>query len=321
MTRSKAILSLAAIVILVTTASGFQNGWPPPVARVSNETPVRSPADELKTIVMPPGYHLELVASEPLVQDPVVIDWDGDGRLWVVEMVGYMNDITAKNEHEPLGRVVVLQDTNGDGKMDKRTVFADGLILPRALKVLDNGVLVGEPPNLWFMPDANHDLKADRKELVTDAYGRLDANVEHNANTLLWALDNWIYTSEVDTFLRFRNGKFEVRKTLARGQWGAAQDDGGRVYRNTNESALHVDLVPTFYYARNAALTRTRGSDEFLGKAPDDLNEVWPAHATPGVNRGYQNGILRATDAYCAVQLLSAANDNPLVGCLLGRGV
>ena len=132
---------------------------------------------------MPPGYHLELVASEPMVQDPVVIDWDADGRMWVVEMLGYMNDIQATGEHNPLGRVVVLEDTNGDGRMDKRTVFADGLVLPRALKVLDHGVLVGEPPNLWLMKDTNGDLKADTKELVTNAYGRLDANVEHNANS------------------------------------------------------------------------------------------------------------------------------------------
>src|SRR5439155_9972301 len=114
--------------------------------------------------------------------------------------------------------------------------------------------------------DADHDLKADGKELVTSTFGRLDANVEHNANSLLWGLDNWIYTSEVDTFLRFRNGGFDVRRTLARGQWGASQDDGGRVFRNSNESALHVDLIPTYYYNRNPALVRTRGSDEFLGR-------------------------------------------------------
>ena len=94
--------------------------------------------------------------------------------------------------------------------MDKRTVFADGLVLPRALKVLDHGVLVGEPPHLWFMHDTNGDLKADTKELVTDATASCDSNVEHNANRLLWALDNWMHTSEVDTFLRCKNGKFEV---------------------------------------------------------------------------------------------------------------
>ena len=295
MTSSRLFAALVFTSGLVGTASAVQVGgpWPPPLQRVSDESPVRSPADELKSLVMPPGYHLELVASEPLVQDPVVIDWDNEGRLWVVEMTGYMNDIQASHEHDPTGRIVVLQDTNGDGRMDTRTVFADKLVLPRALKVLDHGVLVGEPPNLWFMPDTNRDLKADTKELVTDTYGRLESNVEHNANTLFWALDNWIYTSEVDTFLRFKNGKFDVRPTLARGQWGASQDDAGFVFRNSNESALHVDLVPSYYFNRNPALTRTRGSDEFLGREADDLNQVWPLRPTRGVNRGYQAGILR----------------------------
>ena len=109
----------------------------------------------------------------------------------------------------------MLEDTNNDGKMDKRTVFADGLVLARALKVLDRGVLVGEPPNLWLMQDTNGDLKADTKELVSDQFGRRQANVEHNANGLMWALDNWIYTSEVDMFLRLKDGQFEVQKTLA----------------------------------------------------------------------------------------------------------
>jgi len=281
-TRPAAVSGLGLVAGAVATVAAFQT-----------PAPVLSPRDQLKTMTLPAGYHVELVASEPMVQDPVAIDWDGEGRLWVVEMTGYMNDIQAANEHEPNGRIVVLQDTNGDGRMDKRTVFADGLVLPRAVKVLDTGVLVGEPPNLWFFRDANHDLKPEGKTLVTDTFGKRDGNVEHNANSLLWALDNWIHTSEVDTFLRMKNGTFEVRKTLARGQWGASQDDAGRVFRNSNESALQADLVPSFYYSRNPALVRTRGSDEFLGRPPDDLNAVWPAHPTRGVNRGYQSGILR----------------------------
>ena len=258
-----------------------------------SEAPVRSPADALKTMTLPAGYRLELVASEPLIQDPVVIDWDGDGRLWAIEMPGYMPDIRASGERNPTGRVVILQDSNRDGRMDKRTVFADGLVLPRALKVLDKAVLVAEPPNLWLMQDTNGDGKADTRESVSGTFGRREANVEHNANSLLWALDNWIHTSEADTFLRYKNGKFEVRRTIARGQWGASQDDAGRIFRNSNESALHVDLVPTPYYTRSGALTRTRGSYEFLGAPNHDLNEVWPARPTPGVNRGYQAGILR----------------------------
>ena len=137
---------------------------------------------------MPPGYHVELVASEPLIQEPVAIDWDPQGRLWAVEMPGYMSDITGRNEHDPIGRVVVLEDTDGDGRMDKRTVFADGLVLARALKVLDRGVLVGEPPNVWLMRDTNGDLRMDTKELVTDQFGRREGDPQNNANGFYWAL-------------------------------------------------------------------------------------------------------------------------------------
>ena len=87
-------------------------------------------------------------------------------------MPGFMANITGSNERDPIGRVVVLEDTNGDGRMDKRTVFADGLVLARSMKVLDRGVLVAEPPNVWLMRDTDGDLRMDTKELVTNQYGR-----------------------------------------------------------------------------------------------------------------------------------------------------
>jgi mono/diheme cytochrome c family protein len=242
----------------------------------------------------PPGYSVELVASEPLVHDPVAIDWDPDGRLWVVEMSGYMRNISGTNARDPVGRVVVLQDENGDGRMDKRTVFAEGLVLARAVKVLDRGVLVGEPPNAWLMRDTNGDLRMDTKELVTNQYGRLEADPQNNANEFHWALDNWMHVAAQDITMRLKNGTFEVRRTLRRGQWGATEDDAGRVYRNTNESALHVDLVPAAYFARNPNLLRTRGLYERLADDNPELNVVWPVRPTPATNRAYQFGILRA---------------------------
>ena len=265
-----------------------------------------SPADEAKTFFLPPGYHAELVASEPLVVDPIAIDWDADGRMWVIEQLAYMPEInpSLEREHEPICRIVVLEDTNGDGRMDKRTVFADGLVLPRALKVLDHGVLVGEPPNLWLMRDTNGDGKADKKELVTNTYGRRDANVEHNDNSLTWGMDNWLHTSESTVALRLKGGTFETQKTLSRGQWGNSQDDAGHIYRNSNEQVLFVDLVPTKYYARNANLVRARGSYESLQGENFENNTVWPVRPTRGVNRGYQAGILRedgSLAAYTAV--------------------
>src|SRR3954454_3094576 len=293
MTLTRTRIAPLLITASAVSAYGFQNTqpWPPGLQPVSDESPVLSPEAEMKTFFMAPGYHLELVASEPMIEEPILIDWDPDGRLWVVEQRGYMQDLTATNERAPIGRVSVLEDTDGDGKMDKKTVFMDGLVQPRALKVLDHGVLIGEPPNLWLAKDTDGDLRADTKELVVNTYGTDLANVEHNANSLTWALDNWMYTSEHNGYLRLKDGKFDYQPTLARGQWGATQDDAGRIYRNTNEAALFVDLLPARYFTRNPNLLRTRGLYESLQN--DEVNTVWPVRPTRGVNRGYQDGILR----------------------------
>jgi len=286
----------AAVVLAAYSRQDPRSGgqWPPPPQNISSESPPLSPAEALKTFYLPPGYSVELVASEPLVHDPVAIDWDPEGRLWVVEMSGYMRNVSGTNERDPVGRIVVLQDEDGDGRMDKRTVFAEGLVLARAVKVLDRGVLVGEPPHAWLMRDTDGDLRMDTKELVTNQYGRLEADPQNNANEFHWGLDNWMHVAASEIALRLKNGAFEVRRSLRRGQWGVAEDDAGRMYRNTNESALHVDVVPTAYFARNPNLLRTRGSYERLADDNPDLNLVWPVRPTPATNRAYQYGILRA---------------------------
>jgi mono/diheme cytochrome c family protein/glucose/arabinose dehydrogenase len=288
------LLTVAAVTVHGDQRSPADRPWPPDVQRVSEESPPLSPDQALKTFYMPPGYHLELVASEPLVEEPIAIDWDVDGRLWVVEMPGYMRDVAASGERDPIGRIVVLEDTDRDGRMDKRTVFADGLVLARSVKVLAHGVLVSEPPNLWLMHDTDGDFRVDTKELVFDRFGPRDGDPQNNANGFDWGLDNRLYTAGVTTVdLRLKHGLFEVRDTLQRGEWGVTHDDAGRTYRNTNESALHVDLVPTAYYARNPDLLRTRGSYERLATDENGLNVVWPVRPNRGTNRAYQAGIDR----------------------------
>ena len=294
------LILLCASSFVVLDAFQTRTAWPPPVRKTPEKAPALSAEEEQKTFVLPPGYRAELVAKEPLVIDPIAIDFDADGRLWVLEMPGFMSEPGALNSREPINTVAVLQDRDGDGVMDTRTVFADKLVLPRALKVLDRGVLVGEPPNLWLMQDTDGDFKADTKELVNGTYGRGEAGIEHNANSLYWALDNVIYTSEHDWHLRLRKGAFEIIPTLSRGQWGATQDDAGRVYRNVNDAPLFVDFVPARYYARNPNLVRTRGLyDPLISR---EASTIWPIRQTRGVNRGYRDQFFRPDGSSVTIQ-------------------
>jgi mono/diheme cytochrome c family protein/glucose/arabinose dehydrogenase len=292
--RNLAVAAGVAVVAVVTfgVVHGSQGqAWPPAVVAEDPGAPALTAEESMKTIAVPPGYRVELVAKEPMVIDPILAEFDADGRMWVVEMPGFAMDMAMSDSREPICRVVVLEDTNDDGTMDTRTVFADGLVLPRAIKPVDGGVLVGEPPMLWLMRDTNGDLKMDTKEAVADTYGRREANPEHNANSLIWGLDNWIYTSEHDWHLRFKAGKYEVVPTLNRGQWGGAIDDAGRVYRNVNSAPLFTDFTLARYFARNPNVARTRGLYEPVISIDDAV--VWPIRPTKGVNRGYREQFFR----------------------------
>jgi glucose/arabinose dehydrogenase len=253
----------AAPASVAGTAKTPGNIWLP-AKKAGPTSPALTPDEELKTFSMPPGYHAQLVAAEPLIESPIIIDFDPDGRMWVLELQAFLPDTSGRDTQDPICDVAVLEDVDGNGTMDKRTVFADRLVLPRALKVLDQGVLIGEPPNLWLMKDTNGDLKADTKEVVYKNYGRFIGGVEHNANGLLWAMDNVLYTSEWNENLRLKDGKFEVLPSLSRGQWQSSQDDAGRVYRNVNDAPLFIDYTPARYFIRNPNVARTRGLYESL---------------------------------------------------------
>lgn len=223
-------------------------------------SPVLSPEEALDSFVIADGFGIELVASEPLVTRPVHMAFDPAGRLWVVEMPGYMRDIDGTGEDDPSGRVVVLEDTNGDGKMDQSTVFLDQLVMPRTISLVENGALIVEPPNIWYAQDLDGDLKADKKTLVTDDYG-VEGNPEHSANGLYRALDNWLYSAKSDVRYRFEKGGLTPEATAFRGQWGISQDDVGRLYYNYNASPLHMDLVPAQYLMSKGGIDYTKAAN------------------------------------------------------------
>ncbi|MDQ3292816.1 MAG: dehydrogenase, partial [Bacteroidota bacterium] len=250
-------------------------------------SPAKTPAEELSTFQLEPGLKIELVASEPMVQDPVVMAFDADGRLWTVEMRGFMPTIDGAGEKERVGRVSVLEDTNGDGKMDVSTVYLDSLVMPRALALVPGGALVVENQALWLTQDTNNDLKADSKTLIDSTYAG-SALPEHSGNGLWRDSDNWYYNAKSRLRYRLNDGKWERDSTEFRGQWGISQDDEGRLYYNYNWSQLHADLVPPNYLNRNKNHKPTTGIDH--GLTVD--RRIYPIRPNPAVNRGYIPGTL-----------------------------
>lgn len=259
--------------------------------------PVLTPEAEAATFRLAPGFRAELVAAEPLVESPVAMQFDPQGRLWVVEMTGYMNDAAGSTEGAPSGKIVVLEDTNGDGTMDRRTVFLDGLVMPRALMLAGDGVVVAEPPRLWFARDTDGDGRADEKVEIANDYATQNdpklgakSNPEHASNGLLWARDNWVYSANHTQRMRWGGSPTNWLKssTIFRGQWGLSQDDRGRLYHNSNSDQIRADLIPDAYLARNPNLQSPFGANVQL--TPDQ--RVWSSRVNPGVNRGYQPGQL-----------------------------
>jgi mono/diheme cytochrome c family protein/glucose/arabinose dehydrogenase len=253
--------------------------------------PVLRPEEQLKTFRLPPGFRAELVAAEPLITTPVAIQFDAMGRLWAVEMNGYMPNPEGQGEQEPNGNIVILEDTDGDGRMDRRVVFLDRLVMPRSLMLYRDGALVAEPPRIWFARDTDGDGKADEKTLVADDFATQNdpklgakSNPEHASNSLTWALDNWIYAANHTTRFRNTDGTWKREPTIFRGQWGLTQDDYGRLYFNSNSDPLRGDAVPSKYLARNPNLKNPLGANQQLLK---DMR-VYSARVNPGVNRGYQ---------------------------------
>ena len=273
--RSKTLF-LAGVTLLIPalTALVFGQSSPAPLVRDSgNPTPAStasagaspaasaspsapplyptgmlSPQDEARTFHLPPGYHMELVLSEPVIREPVLCVFDGDGRMYVAEMRTYMQDIDATNELAPQSLVSRHESTHHDGVYDKHTVYADHLLLPRMVLPLDDRVLIGETntDTVNMYRDTKGTGAADEKEVFYKGE-EVEANLEHQESGLIWCMDNWLYSTVNNYRLRWTpTGVIKEPVPTNGGQWGLAQDDNGKLWFSNagGERGLYHFQVP-----------------------------------------------------------------------------
>ncbi len=251
---------------------------------VSCHSETRPPVNEsatLATFELPPGFKIELVAAEPLVADPVAMEIDENGLMYVVEMHGYPLDQGGS------GKIKVLTDTDGDGKMDQSTLFAEGLMLPTGIMRWKQGVLVTDPPNVLYLEDTDGDHRADVKRTVLTGFAV--SNPQHNLNTPLLGLDNWIYLAHESAVqakvypeefgdlgseimfpdrsdaprlpqnangrtVRFRPDQYQLEALLSDTQFGHTFDTWGNYLVTSNANHISQEILAAPYFDRNPAL-------------------------------------------------------------------
>lgn len=246
------------------------SGLSAPKAAAPVDPPALSAEESLKKIHVREGFEVELVASEPLVKSPVAFDWDGQGRLFVVEMADYPMGMDGKGKRG--GRVRMLEDTDGDGRYDKSTIFAGDLNFPNGILTWRDGVLVTAAPDILYLR-AGADDKAGEPERILSGF--MEGNQQLRVNGLRWGLDNWVYCaigghhgnygagtkissprSKQETQLgsrdfRFRPDSGELNPQSGPTQFGRNRDDWGNWFGVQNSLPLWQYVLADHYTRRN----------------------------------------------------------------------
>jgi putative membrane-bound dehydrogenase-like protein len=223
------------------------------------------PAESVKHVVTPVGFEVKLVAGDPDIYRPICMNWDERGRLWVAETVDYPNDRqSAGKGHD---RLVICEDTDGDGKADKFTVFADRLSIPTGFTFYKGGVIVVQAPHTLYLRDTRGDGKADERRILFSGWGTADTHA--GPSNLRYGLDNWVYGmvgysgfngTVGGEYLRFGQGFFRFRpdgskleflRSTNNNSWGVGFSEEGVLFGSTANGNPSVYLpVPNRYYER-----------------------------------------------------------------------
>lgn len=225
-----------------------------------------SPEESQTLTQVPVGFKLELFASEPDIQKPIAMNWDEKGRLWVVETVDYPNTVRNDNSRGD-DRITICEDTDGDGKADKFTVFADGLNIPTSFTFANGGVIVAQAPEFLFLKDTDGDDKADVREVLIEGWGTYDTHA--GPSHLKYGLDNKIwgtvgYSGFEGTIggqpFKFGSGvyqfdsqakQFEYLGQTSNNTWGLGFSEDNDVFISTANNE-HSDFfaIPARYYEK-----------------------------------------------------------------------
>jgi putative membrane-bound dehydrogenase-like protein len=274
------------------------------------DPPALSPEASLRAMKPRPGFEVELVASEPLVQSPIAFAWGPDGKLWVVEMGDYPLGVDGKGK--PGGRVKYLEDTKGTGKYDKATLFLDGLSYPTGVMPWGKGVLVTCAPEIFYAEDTTGKGKADLR--IPLYRGFVEGNPQHRVNGLVWGLDNWVYGANGDSGggvkslktgkvvdllrrdFRIRPDTGAIEPVSGQTQYGRCSDDWGNWFGCNNSNPMWHYPLADHYLRRNPHL------------APPDPRV--PVSVTPGAARVYpiSRTLPRFNDPHTANHFTSACS-------------
>lgn len=280
--------------------------------RQEKASPFSSAAEKaLATFELPRGFKIDLIAAEPLISDPVDMAIDEQGRMYVVEMHGYPLDL------DHTGKVIMLTDSDGDGRMDKRTVFADSLILPTGVMRWKKGILVTDPPNVYYMEDTDGDGRADIKKRMLTGFAL--TNPQYLVNRPLYGLDNWIYLAHEgieetniypkkfgdtgsDIFypddpagprlpvnaegrtVRFRPGEHALEETSSSTQFGQTFDAWGHHFLVSNADHIYEEVIANRYLRRNPG--------QLVGDATESISDHGDACEVFPITRNPENQLL-----------------------------
>ncbi|HMG93537.1 MAG TPA: PVC-type heme-binding CxxCH protein [Chryseolinea sp.] len=239
-----------------------------------------SPEESAKLIQVPVGFDLQLFASEPDIINPIAMEWDEKGRLWVVETVDYPNTVL---EDKSAGddRIKICEDTDGDGKADQFTVFAEKLNIPTSMVFVNGGIIVSQAPHFLFLKDTDGDDKADVRKIIIDGWGTFDTHA--GPSNLKYGFDNHIWGvvgySGFEGHIAGENRKFnqgvyrfkpdvssfEVMTNTSNNTWGLGFTESNDVFASTANNTHSVFMGIPNKALRDVGLTELTGSTKIDG--------------------------------------------------------